>query len=84
MLIGRTSGGAPVFTGKIGSTRGFQGKVMYECSSDARHKLTKNQARSSGYMCTHCKSPLKVRAEKIKELESMATSLGATITWNKE
>lgn len=82
MFIGTTPGGSPIFTGGGRSKPHSRGKTLYECSADARHKLTTNQARSSGYYCTHCGEPLKVRAQKIKELEAMAKSLGATIEWN--
>ncbi len=82
MHIGYTPGGSPIFTGGVSNPR-TGGKTLYECSADPRHKLTTNQARSKGYYCSHCGKPLKVRAQKIQELEAMAKSLGATITWNK-
>jgi len=84
MLIGSTSGGSPVFAQSRNLYQHTYGKTLYECSADARHKLTANQARSSGYFCTHCGKPLKARAQKIQELEAMAKSLGATITWKEK
>lgn len=84
MLIGHTPGGSPIYSNVGGgsSTR-HRGKTLYQCSADARHKLTANQARSSGFYCTHCGKPLKARAQKIKELEAAAHSLGATLLWQR-
>lgn len=86
-LIGYTSGGSPIFsTNYVGSGKKYnspKGKTLYECSSDSRHKLTKNQAKSSGYFCTHCGEPLKVRAEKLKELASLAKSLNVMLVYSK-
>lgn len=76
MILGHTSGGSPIFY-NVGSKRTGQiGKTLYVCSADERHKLTKNQARSSGYRCTHCGADLKVKAQKLAELQSEATRLG--------
>jgi transcription initiation factor IIE alpha subunit len=81
-IIGYTSGGSPIFSsGPTKSHRVSREKTLYECSADTRHKLTKNQASSKGYMCSHCGAPLKVREQKIKELEKLAKSLGANIVW---
>ncbi len=82
-FIGTTPGGSPIFTGGGKSKPRSHGKTLHECSADAQHKLTPNQARSNGYYCTHCGKPLKVRAEKIKEFEAMAKSLGAIVKWKE-
>lgn len=81
MINATTSGGLPIFYNVGGRNHGYKSRVLYECSADPRHKLTKNQARSNGFYCTHCRNPLKARAHKVQELEAMAKSLGATIQW---
>lgn len=79
MFIGNTPGGSPIFFNNPRKSNGSYGKTLYACSMDERHKLTKNQARSSGYRCTHCGADLKVRAQKIAELRASARSLGFKI-----
>jgi transcription initiation factor IIE alpha subunit len=78
MLLGHTPGGSPIyFSGpSLGRSRS---KTLYACSADERHKLTKNQARSSGYVCTHCGADLCVKAEKVRELQALAKSLGYSV-----
>jgi transcription initiation factor IIE alpha subunit len=78
MPIGYTAGGSPIYV-KGPSLSRSRSKTLYRCSADDRHKLTKNQARSSGYMCTHCGAELAVKAEKVRELEALASSLGYNI-----
>lgn len=81
-LIGYTSGGSPIFFGGSKKPSGNnKGKVLYGCTKNSRHRLTKNQAAKNGYMCNHCGAPLKVRDNKIRELESLAKILGAKIVW---
>lgn len=53
-----------------------QGNPLFNCSADSRHRLTKNQAKSSGWTCTHCGAPLNAKQEKLDELETMAKQLG--------
>lgn len=84
MMVGYTPGGSPIFHNVPGKTRANKSRVLYECSNDPRHKLTKNQARSNGYNCSHCQHPLKVKPQKIQELKDMARSLGATIVWKEK
>jgi len=79
MFIGRTSGGSPIYYNVESRANTNRGKTLYACSADERHKLTKNQARSSGYRCTHCGADLKVRKEKIKQLEQDAKVLGLRV-----
>ena len=76
MFIGHTPGGSPIYYNVGSKARTSRGKTLYACSADERHKLTKNQARSSGYRCTHCGADLKVRAQKLKELRVEAARFG--------
>lgn len=76
MLIGHTPGGSPIYYNVGSKARTSRGKTLYACSADERHKLTKNQARSSGYRCTLCGADLKVRAQKMAELRIEAARLG--------
>lgn len=80
MFIGRTPGGSPIYYNVGSKARTSRGKTLYACSADERHKLTKNQARSSGYRCTHCGADLKVKAQKLAELQTEAKYLGYTIS----
>ena len=80
-LIGYTSGGSPIFAGGSSKKSYTKGKTLYECSANSKHKLTKNQAKSNGYFCSHCGEPLKIRAEKLKELSSLAKSLGVILVY---
>jgi transcription initiation factor IIE alpha subunit len=79
VLLGHTSGGSPIYVNgpSLGRSRS---KTLYRCSVNEQHKLTKNQARSSGYSCTHCGADLAVKAEKVRELQALAKSLGYAIT----
>lgn len=79
-IIGHTSGGSPIFapsTNKI--SKGYKGKTLYDCSINPRHRLSANQAKTNGYWCTHCGAPLKVRAQKLEELRSLAKHMGFNI-----
>jgi transcription initiation factor IIE alpha subunit len=76
MILGRTSGGSPIYYNLGRKSYSKAGKTLYACSADERHKLTKNQARSSGYRCTHCGADLKVRAQKLQEVYIEAQRLG--------
>ena len=76
MFLGHTSGGSPIYYNVGSKPNANRGKTLYACSADERHKLTKNQARSSGYRCTHCGADLKVKAQKLAELKSEAAHLG--------
>lgn len=78
MLLGHTPGGSPIYF-KGPSLGRSRSKTLYACSADERHKLTKNQARSSGYVCTHCGADLCVKVEKVRELEALAKSLGYSV-----
>lgn len=80
MILGHTSGGSPIFYNVGSKSHNPKGKTLYACSADERHKLTKNQARSSGYRCTHCGADLKVKAQKLAELRSEAAHLGYVLT----
>jgi hypothetical protein len=79
--IGYTPGGSPIFAPRIGN--GYhqrrRGKQLNVCSADERHKLTNKQAASNGYMCSHCGAELKVRKNKLIELQTLAKELGLTI-----
>ena len=80
-MIGYTPGGSPIFSPNISKRRhGPQGKTMHSCSSNEGHRLTAKQAKSSGYMCTHCGSELKVRQHKISEMRVLAEALGFEVT----
>ena len=76
--VGQTSGGSPIFapSGRSGVYRGGGGRTLYDCSRDPRHRLTKNQAKNSGYHCTHCGAPLAVFKQKRVEMENMVRALG--------
>lgn len=76
MVIEHTPGGSPIYYNVGRKPHSHKGKTLYVCSADERHKLTKNQARSSGYRCTHCGADLKVKAQKLAELKSEAAHLG--------
>lgn len=79
MLAGYTSGGSPIFYNTY-TNRSSKGKrVLYSCSADERHRLTKNQAQSSGYCCTMCGADLKVKKQKLQELQNEAARLGYTL-----
>ena len=58
-----------------GPERKKAGKVLYTCSANKQHRITKNTAKNSGYMCTMCGAPLKVRAQKMAELEALKRTL---------
>lgn len=75
--VGQTAGGSPIFapSGRSGVIP-RQGRTLYNCSADPRHRLTKNQAKNSGYHCTHCGAPLAVFKQKRIELENMARAMG--------
>jgi transcription initiation factor IIE alpha subunit len=75
--VGQTSGGSPIFapSGRSG-VQHSRGRTLYDCSRDPRHRLTKNQAKSSGYHCTHCGAPLAVFKQKRVEMENMVRALG--------
>lgn len=36
------------------SVKPIRGKAMFPCSNDPGHRLTRNQAKASGGVCTHC------------------------------
>lgn len=55
------------------------GKPMYKCSANEQHKATLNQAKSSGWTCTHCGSDLAARKDKLDELHRLAEQLGYKI-----
>ena len=74
MLVGHTSGGSPIFYGS--SRRKIKGKTFYKCSDNESHKLTKKQAESSGYMCSHCGAELKVRKVKLEEMKNLMKIFG--------
>lgn len=78
-MIGHTPGGSSIFSPSGPKKSNRKGKVFYTCRDDPLHKLTPNQAKSSGYTCTHCGADLKVKATKIAELTAMAQSLGFDI-----
>ena len=75
-MIGHTPGGSPIFLPRVPRKHGPQGKTMHACSVNEGHRLTVKQAKSSGFMCTHCGADLKVRKQKISELQALARSLG--------
>lgn len=79
-MINHTPGGSPIFYNLGGKNRGHTSKVLYACSADERHKLTKNQARSNGYRCSHCGADLKVRAQKVQEVLAEAKRLGLKVS----
>ena len=84
-LVGYTSGGSPIFHNNPKSQhKTRQGKPLFDCSADPRHRLTQNQAKSTGYFCNHCGAPLKARAHKIAELEALARSLGFDVVAKAE
>lgn len=70
-----TNGGSPIHYNAKRFFPKHHTKTLYECSKDSRHKLTKNQASSSGYYCTHCGSELKVRQQKLEEFRKLNKSL---------
>lgn len=78
MAIAFTSGGSPIIRGP--STKKVKSKPLYKCSKDERHKLTTSQARSSGWWCTHCGAELRVRKDKISELNRLADELGFKVS----
>lgn len=80
MFIGHTSGGSPIFYNVGSKPNGKRGRTLYKCSADERHKLTQNQARASGYRCTHCGADLRVRAQKLAELKTEAEYFGYTLS----
>lgn len=85
-MLGYTSGGSPIFYSQK-KTRGLskpKGKTRYTCSVDERHKLSPNQAKSSGYLCSHCGADLKVRKQKVLELHQLAKSLGYDLEENNK
>jgi hypothetical protein len=79
--IGYTTGGSPIFAPNNSSRRyqPFKGTHLNTCSANERHKLTNKQAASNGYMCSHCGAELKVRKNKLIELNTLANSLRMTV-----
>ena len=79
MIVGHTSGGAPIHFG--GSQRSpKKARPRFKCSSNEGHKLTSAQAKASGWKCTHCGADLRVRKEKMREMYALAEALGYTVS----
>lgn len=76
MFQNSTPGGSPIFYNVGGRNHGYKSRVLYACSADERHKLTKNQARSNGYRCSMCGADLKVRKQIIEQISAEAKRLG--------